>query len=119
MGLFPVLSVITSYSIHYTKLYEEFYISPNPGEEAKPLAWIASGGELSRIMLALKSVAPEGDGVSTVVFDEVDAGVGGMAATAVGKKLLGVAQGLQVLCITHLPHRITSYNVCYTKLLRD
>ena len=81
----------------------EFYISANPGEEPKPLAWIASGGELSRIMLALKSVAPERDGVSTLVFDEVDAGVGGMAATAVGEKLRGVAQGLQVLCITHLP----------------
>ncbi|BCA80284.1 DNA repair protein RecN [Desulfuromonas sp. AOP6] len=81
----------------------EFYISANPGEEPKPLAWIASGGELSRIMLALKSVAPERDGVSTLVFDEVDAGVGGMAATAVGEKLRRVAQGLQVLCITHLP----------------
>jgi len=81
----------------------EFYISANPGEEPKPLAWIASGGELSRIMLALKSVAPERDGVSTLVFDEVDAGVGGEAATAVGEKLRGVAQGLQVLCITHLP----------------
>jgi DNA repair protein RecN (Recombination protein N) len=81
----------------------EFYLAPNPGEEAKPLARIASGGELSRIMLALKSAAPEADAIPTQVFDEVDAGIGGEAATAVGEKLRGVAQGRQVLCITHLP----------------
>ncbi|TYO98243.1 DNA replication and repair protein RecN [Geothermobacter ehrlichii] len=81
----------------------EFYLSTNPGEDPKPLAWIASGGELSRIMLALKQVAPEADGVSTLVFDEVDAGIGGEAASAVGRKLKKVARGLQVLCITHLP----------------
>ncbi len=81
----------------------EFYLSPNPGEEAKPLAWIASGGELSRIMLALKRAAPAGDGVPTQIFDEVDAGIGGVAATAVGEKLRAVAAGQQVLCITHLP----------------
>ena len=81
----------------------EFYISPNPGEEPRPLAWIASGGELSRVMLALKRAAPEGDRVPTLIFDEVDAGIGGVAATAVGEKLRAVAQGLQVLCITHLP----------------
>jgi DNA repair protein RecN (Recombination protein N) len=81
----------------------EFYLAPNPGEDLKPLAWIASGGELSRIMLALKRVAPDADGVSTLIFDEVDAGIGGAAASAVGEKLKKVAQGLQVLCITHLP----------------
>lgn len=81
----------------------EFYLSPNPGEEAKPLAWIASGGELSRIMLSLKRVAPASDGVPTQIFDEVDAGIGGAAATAVGEKLRAVARGQQVLCITHLP----------------
>ena len=81
----------------------EFYLSPNPGEETKPLAWIASGGELSRIMLSLKRVAPAGDGVPTQIFDEVDAGIGGVAATAVGEKLHAVAAGQQVLCITHLP----------------
>lgn len=81
----------------------EFYLSPNPGEEPKPLARIASGGELSRIMLALKSAAPEMDALSTLVFDEVDAGIGGQAATAVGEKLRGVAFGRQVLCVTHLP----------------
>lgn len=81
----------------------EFYLSPNPGEETKPLAWIASGGELSRIMLSLKRVAPASDGVPTQIFDEVDAGIGGAAATAVGEKLRAVAAGQQVLCITHLP----------------
>ncbi|RMF47523.1 MAG: DNA repair protein RecN [Deltaproteobacteria bacterium] len=81
----------------------EFYLSTNPGEELRPLAWIASGGELSRIMLAIKQAAPGADGVSTLIFDEVDAGIGGEAASAVGRKLKKVAQGLQVLCITHLP----------------
>lgn len=81
----------------------EFFLAPNPGEEAKPLARIASGGELSRIMLALKNAAPEADAVPTQVFDEVDAGIGGEAATAVGEKLRAVARGRQVLCITHLP----------------
>jgi DNA repair protein RecN (Recombination protein N) len=81
----------------------EFFLAPNPGEEPKPLARIASGGELSRIMLALKRAAPEGDTVSTLIFDEVDAGIGGVAATAVGEKLRDVASGRQVLCITHLP----------------
>lgn len=81
----------------------EFFLAPNPGEEPKPLARIASGGELSRIMLALKRAAPEGESVSTLIFDEVDAGIGGVAATAVGEKLRGAAVGRQVLCITHLP----------------
>lgn len=81
----------------------EFYLAPNPGEEPKPLARIASGGELSRIMLALRRAAPTGAGVATLIFDEVDAGIGGEAATAVGEKLHQVAEGLQVLCITHLP----------------
>jgi DNA repair protein RecN (Recombination protein N) len=81
----------------------EFYLAPNPGEDPKPLAWIASGGELSRIMLALRRAAPEGDSVGTLIFDEVDAGIGGVAASAVGEKLRGIAQEVQVLCITHLP----------------
>ncbi len=81
----------------------EFYLSPNPGEEPKPLVRIASGGELSRIMLALKSAAPEAGGIPTLIFDEVDAGIGGEAATSVGEKLKGVACGRQVICITHLP----------------
>jgi DNA repair protein RecN (Recombination protein N) len=91
----------------------EFYLSPNPGEEPKPLARIASGGELSRIMLALKSAAPEADGILTLVFDEVDAGIGGEAATAVGEKLRGVACGRQVLCVTHLPQVAAFADVHY------
>ena len=81
----------------------EFFLSTNPGEEAKPLVRVASGGELSRLMLALKRAAPEGEAIPTLVFDEVDAGIGGVAATAVGEKLRAVARTSQVLCITHLP----------------
>jgi DNA repair protein RecN (Recombination protein N) len=80
----------------------EFLISPNPGEEAKPLAKIASGGELSRIMLALKTILMEGDEIPTLVFDEVDAGIGGAVAEEVGKKLKRIAAKHQVFCITHL-----------------
>jgi DNA repair protein RecN (Recombination protein N) len=81
----------------------EFLIAPNPGEEPKPLARIASGGELSRIMLALKTILVEGDSIPTVVFDEVDAGIGGAVAEEVGKRLRRVAAKRQVFCITHLP----------------
>mgnify|MGYP001266359747 CR=1 FL=1 len=81
----------------------EFYLSANPGEEPQPLAKIASGGELSRIMLALKRSSPEGDGVHTLIFDEVDAGIGGIAATAVGDKIGRLAKEMQILCVTHLP----------------
>jgi len=81
----------------------EFLISPNPGEEPKPLAKIASGGELSRIMLALKTILIEGDSIPTLVFDEVDAGIGGAVAEEVGSKLKKISKKRQVLCITHLP----------------
>jgi len=81
----------------------EFYLSTNPGEEPRPLARIASGGELSRIMLALKNAAPSAGDVPVLIFDEVDAGIGGGAASAVGGKLKSVAEGRQSLCITHLP----------------
>jgi len=81
----------------------EFYFSPNPGEVIKPLAKIASGGELSRLMLAIKSlVLTQGD-IPTLLFDEVDAGIGGRVAEIVGKKLKRVAASHQVLCVTHLP----------------
>jgi DNA repair protein RecN (Recombination protein N) len=81
----------------------EFLLSPNPGEELRPLARVASGGELSRILLALKSVAnPDARG-RTLVFDEVDAGIGGRVAEVVGRKLRDMAQRHQVLCVTHLP----------------
>ncbi len=81
----------------------EFLISPNPGEEPKPLARIVSGGELSRIMLALKTILVEGDRIPTLVFDEVDAGIGGAVAEEVGKKLRKISEKRQVFCITHLP----------------
>ena len=81
----------------------EFLISTNPGEEPKPLAKIASGGELSRIMLALKNVLAEQDSVMTMVFDEVDTGVSGRAAQRVAEKLAKLSRTRQVLCVTHLP----------------
>ena len=81
----------------------EFLISPNPGEPVRPLARIASGGELSRIMLALKSVAHLDASGKTLVFDEVDAGIGGRVAEVVGRKLRAMAASHQVLCVTHLP----------------
>jgi DNA repair protein RecN (Recombination protein N) len=80
-----------------------FYIAPNVGESTKPLKAIASGGELSRIMLALKSVLGSVDRVGTVVFDEIDAGIGGRIAEVVGRKLGEIGGERQVLCITHLP----------------
>jgi DNA repair protein RecN (Recombination protein N) len=81
----------------------EFLVSPNPGEELRPLARIASGGELSRIMLALRSLSAGATRRATLIFDEVDAGIGGRAADDVGRKLQRLGQGTQVLCITHLP----------------
>lgn len=81
----------------------EFLISPNVGEEPKPLAKIASGGELSRVTLALKSILSRDHGVGTYVFDEVDAGIGGAIAEVVGRKILDLSTSHQVLCITHLP----------------
>jgi DNA repair protein RecN (Recombination protein N) len=80
-----------------------FMIAPNPGEELKPLASIASGGELSRVVLALKAILAETDEIETIVFDEVDAGIGGGTAEVVGRKLSELARHHQVICITHLP----------------
>ncbi|MBC8569591.1 DNA repair protein RecN [Zongyangia hominis] len=80
----------------------EFLISTNPGEPPKPIAKIASGGELSRIMLSLKNVISDKDDVPTLIFDEVDTGVSGSAAEKIGRKLRQVAQGRQVICVTHL-----------------
>jgi DNA repair protein RecN (Recombination protein N) len=81
----------------------EFYISPNPGEDLRPLARIASGGELSRIMLALKTLASTDAPGKTLIFDEVDAGIGGAVADVVGSRLQRLGDRFQVLCITHLP----------------
>ena len=80
----------------------EFLISPNPGEPLMPLRKIASGGELSRVMLALKRILAGADAVGTLVFDEVDAGIGGRVAAVLGRKLQDIARHHQVLCITHL-----------------
>lgn len=80
-----------------------FMIAPNVGEEIKPLSAIASGGELSRVVLALKSILAENDDVATIVFDEVDAGIGGGIAEVVGRKISELSRFHQVLCITHLP----------------
>lgn len=80
-----------------------FLIAPNVGEDLKPMASIASGGELSRIVLALKAILAEKGSVETLVFDEVDAGIGGSVAEAVGRKLSKLARYHQIICITHLP----------------
>jgi len=81
----------------------EFFLAANPGEEPRPLARVASGGELSRIMLALKTVAAGDDDGATLIFDEVDAGIGGRVAEVVGRKLRELGGGRQVLSVTHLP----------------
>jgi DNA repair protein RecN (Recombination protein N) len=81
----------------------EFLIAPNPGEGFKPLAKIASGGETSRLMLALKNVLAQADQIPTLIFDEIDQGIGGRVGTIVGQKLWSLARAHQVLCITHLP----------------
>jgi len=81
----------------------EFLIAPNPGEGLKPLAKIASGGETSRLMLALKNVLARADQIPTLIFDEIDQGIGGRVGQVVGKKLWLLAKQHQVLCVTHLP----------------
>ena len=102
----------TRFSVAFTALEKplstgadavEFLISPNPGEPLKPMAAIASGGELSRIMLALKTIALDADGVDSMVFDEIDTGVSGRMAQVVGEKMCAIAKNHQVLCVTHLP----------------
>ncbi|MCD7033215.1 DNA repair protein RecN [Metabacillus sp. GX 13764] len=81
----------------------EFYLSTNPGEPLKPLSKTASGGELSRIMLAMKSIFSKHQGVTSIIFDEVDTGVSGRVAQSIAEKIYRVSIGSQVLCITHLP----------------
>jgi DNA repair protein RecN (Recombination protein N) len=96
----------------------EFMISPNPGVPAGPLREIASGGELSRVMLALMSAASASAAESTLAFDEVDAGIGGQTARAVGARLRELARGRQVLCITHLP-QIASLGQRHFAIVKD
>jgi DNA repair protein RecN (Recombination protein N) len=81
----------------------EFFISPNQGEPLKPLSKVASGGELSRIILALKTIFSENQGITAIIFDEVDTGVSGRVAQAIAEKIYRVSVGSQVLCISHLP----------------
>ena len=81
----------------------EFLISPNPGEPLKPLAKIASGGELSRLMLAIKSLEAGHRGVEAMVFDEIDTGISGRMAQVVAEKMRRIAGERQVICVTHLP----------------
>src|SRR5699024_3296663 len=80
----------------------EFYIAPNVGEPPKPLAKIASGGELSRMMLAMKTIFTQTQGITSIIFDEVDTGVSGRVAQAIANKIHVVSEHSQVLCITHL-----------------
>ena len=81
----------------------EFLIAPNPGEGLKPLVKIASGGETSRLMLALKNVLAQADYVPTLIFDEIDQGIGGRIGSVVGEKLWNLSLAHQVMCVTHLP----------------
>jgi len=81
----------------------EFLISTNRGEPLKPLSKIASGGELSRIMLALKTILASADGISTLIFDEVDTGISGKTAQLVAEKMAYLSKKHQLICVTHLP----------------
>jgi DNA repair protein RecN (Recombination protein N) len=96
----------------------EFLIAPNKGEEFKPLAKIASGGELSRVMLAIRSLCGGGDAKKTLVVDEVDAGIGGRVAEAVGRRLRSIARVHQVLCVTHLP-QIAAFACRHFRIHKD
>jgi DNA repair protein RecN (Recombination protein N) len=96
----------------------EFYVSPNPGEELRPLARIVSGGELSRVMLALKTLASTDEPGKTLVFDEVDAGIGGAVADIVGARLRALGDRAQVLCITHLP-QIAAYGTSHYRIAKE
>jgi DNA repair protein RecN (Recombination protein N) len=99
----------------------EFQFAPNPGEPAKPLRAIASSGEMARVMLALKTVLAAEDEIPVLVFDEVDANVGGETANAVGEKMKQIAAKRQVFCITHLPQVASSADAHYvvTKLVKN
>ncbi|SNX55377.1 DNA repair protein RecN [Thermoanaerobacterium sp. RBIITD] len=96
----------------------EFLISTNIGEPLKPLSKIASGGELSRIMLALKTILAVSDGIPTLIFDEVDTGISGRAAQAVAEKIAYISKNRQVICVTHLP-QITSMADIHYKISKE
>ena len=96
----------------------EFLISANPGEAPKPLAKIASGGELSRIMLGIKSILAYNDTVDTLIFDEIDTGVSGRASQKIGLKLKEVSKNTQVICVTHSA-QIASNADCHFLISKD
>jgi DNA repair protein RecN (Recombination protein N) len=98
--------------------YVEFFVSPNPGEELKPLAKIASGGEISRIMLGLKSILAKSDQIPTMIFDEVDVGIGGEVADSVGKRLRSLSSNHQIICITHL-QQIASFAQHHFRVFKE
>lgn len=99
----------------------EFYMSTNPGEPPKPLTKIASGGELSRIMLALKTIFSSHQGITSIIFDEVDTGVSGRVAQAIGEKIYQISVGSQVLSITHLPQvaAMSDHHILIKKEVKD
>ena len=111
-GLTDLNFIDVEFSMEFTRLSHftaggfdeaEFMISTNPGESVKPLGMVASGGELSRIMLAIKTVLADTDDIPTLIFDEIDTGISGRTAQMVSEKLSYIAKNHQVICITHLP----------------
>jgi DNA repair protein RecN (Recombination protein N) len=115
---------ISSHTPEITRIYDlqstgtehvEFLLSTNPGEDPRPLRRIASGGELSRIMLALKTIGKDTEQGKTLIFDEIDSGIGGKTAEFVAQKLRGLAKENQVICITHLP-QIASFAANHYKI---
>ena len=99
----------------------EFFLSANPGEPPKPLTKVASGGEVSRIMLAIKSVLKKSDPVETLVFDEIDSGISGATAETVAESLVNISRNRQVICITHLPQIASKANhhIHINKTIKD
>lgn len=95
----------------------EFLLAPNPGEPLRPLAKIASGGEMARLMLGLKSVLSAADPLATLIFDEIDVGVGGRSGQVVGQKLWALAASHQVICVTHLP-QTAAYGDCHLNIAK-
>jgi DNA repair protein RecN (Recombination protein N) len=96
----------------------EFLVETNPGEGLKPLVKIASGGETSRLMLALKNVLVKADKVPTLIFDEIDQGIGGRVGMVVGEKLWNLSHQHQVMCITHLP-QLAAYGDQHYKVTKS
>src|SRR4030066_1813767 len=96
----------------------EFLVAPNPGGGLKPLVKIASGGETSRLMLAIKNVLAHADRIPTLIFDEIDQGIGGRVGMVVGRKLWELARQHQVLCVTHLP-QLAAFGEQHLRVLKE